>query len=897
LTPITRTSKSKTNITKNSLTQLRLLNPVENTLDRAVNIAMSFEAETFKTSRDQATYDALFKAKLEEITIRRQKQAQSMEQQLQAGNMGIGLQARGIPQVMPGQAFNQPGVGFGPQMQRQIAQNTMGMMHQPQHQQVGPGMIGNPMQNHMQIPPGMQNGGMNGPSPDLTPEETAFVNQMIMNILNKASPQDREKAKAQYTTQQLLIMQQRRMDPLRYYAQQMAIRQIMARRQKQGGQQPPPQQRPPGNPGAPAIGNQQNPVISLINGNTPMDMNQTNFSYGPTNIQEFLRQQASGERAQEAGRQVVPASRGPSSSMNQHPNQMGQNMQQQQQLTGQGLMQAHRPGNQQPNRPNVPNQGMPQLAGTGMNMGQIPPQQSPAMPHLNQPMNSMSRPSSQNQPHKPQATPGQSHNTARMSQPQHPSQNQPNQPNQPGNNNLQRPIMNPQLQAILQRMPKEQRGPYLQALKDRMHPQNRQSQNNKLPPPSGPNQPDQMGNVPASIPPSRIPSIGPVPSPNLPPNGRNTQLTKEQKAEMDRKLYPKNILNHEIMMQHLPPEVQTWGELKAWCQTHAHVIPHDLMAKIEQLQGVHFDQIRKQEMASADQARQNIISQPVSEAQRPPSQLGPAPPAQMSSSNTGLSQNGATHAQSRSHGGLMNLPNPLTPQHIQELRARFPPLNQHTDDEIRNIIASRKQQQLQRQINNNNNNNSIRAPNGNQPSQFPNINQLSKPAQPQNGSQATQPTKPQATAQSPLQKTIKRPGEEISDKPNTAPQLNQAKPGSSVQSNAGKLNQPAVQKQMYEAKQQRFKQIREELKRSFVSRPPVPMDAESHQTLREMLIRDNNFITRAEYGALQFYNVISSDESHLRDILRTVSTTWNFHFLVSSFIKVITNTFFFQINR
>ena len=395
-----------------------------------------------------------------------------------------------------------------------------------------------------------------------------------------------------------------------------------------------------------------------------------------------------------------------------------------------------------------------QVGGLNNNMGQGPPQQSPAMPNLNRPLQTSNQQSqAQGTPHQrsqprtvqmsqPQGPePSMSQQSVQHQPLQMPPQRIPQSSQTIGVQQRPWSMANlpPKMQQRLAAMPENQRANTLAQM--RQHAELRQAQ--------------QMGARPP-VPPGTAPTPGPgmqagqqaqssahnkITQPqgvqnsiNIPQNGnviqqpnsfalanqhvgpiQNNQplfreviqnqqpeqrpvmpaaspLTEDQTRNMDRVNYPRAMLSSQVMLTHLPPDAQTWGQLKAWVAQNTNVMAPDVLNKLKGLQAIHYQTLlhqHQQRLRMAQSSNGQSNQQPT--VQQP----GPAPQARMV----------VQPSSGQSAGQVPNMaapagPPPLQPPSIQEIqtaRLRLPDhLRNLSNEQISAFILDNRYKQMQK---------------------------------------------------------------------------------------------------------------------------------------------------------------------------------------------------------
>ena len=162
----------------------------------------------------------------------------------------------------------------------------------------------------------------------------------------------------------------------------------------------------------------------------------------------------------------------------------------------------------------------------------------------------------------------------------------------------------------------------------------------------------------------------------LPGSASNVPLTDDQARQMDQKPYPTQILSRESQLSQMPKEVKTWGQLKAFAAQNEHTLPAGTLAKLKDLQVIHY----------RSQYQDSRLQQGAANAG--PGQP-PAPFAQMVSQPTTQAQVTTSRLPN-----TMNMPQfSATPQDIQKMRAKLPPhLKGVSEEQVREFIIKNKQE-------------------------------------------------------------------------------------------------------------------------------------------------------------------------------------------------------------
>lgn len=620
------------------------------------------------------------------------------------------MQASGMP-------LQQPFMHQQPQLV--VGNQQMGMQHIPH----GP---------HPQISP-------NHGQPQLTVEENQAIHYLTQNLalgtprgqleiirhnLDNMQPDQR-----QWLTQQNI-------DPIMYFFRSHATRKFLEQKTRIGQRAAielnlprntvmPQQPRPPSQNSLQIQSHQAHP--SQV---PPPQMVDPSFG---GSMDQFLGQQQDALRSQEAGQVVVPVSQQRGniwSTPQQQPNttlggsqamhNMTQALPAASQYWGnpqmlQGTMQ---PGQAQApphtttfgNMP-TPAQSTGQLGGISNHVGRVP-QQTLNMPNVNkslkespQPQNRWHQqrvPQSNQQPD--QALPGVQKATP---QPGAPVEMDANQQKQRLNQhlaslpldqrrefmiNFQRRSRNaPQTsaqvtEAAASQLPENQAGPQM-PLKDA-------SSNAKMIDADGGHDPARPQQPPLAV----IPGPQPAPPQRSQQAARqNAQvaklannLTEEQTQQMDQLEFPITILNHAGTLSHLPPNIKTWGQLKAWVSQKHNELPQEVSVKIRLLQALHYQNLVKQN----NQVQRNPQNSAphVQGAIRPSAPTAPMVPVRI---NGQPSQAGSVSgiAQGPRVTGALSVPQP-TVQEIQAWRARVPENIIVTDEQISQLIFKQRQEEL-----------------------------------------------------------------------------------------------------------------------------------------------------------------------------------------------------------
>ena len=382
------------------------------------------------------------------------------------------------------------------------------------------------------------------------------------------------------------------------------------------------------------------------------------------------------------------------------------------------------------------------------------------------------------------------------------------------------------------------------------------------------------------------------------PSNPPPPMNEEQVRQMDCQDYPTTILNSSMLMQHIPQDVKTWGDLKSWVSKNPHLIPSETLEKLRGLQRLHFGSLmqKHQQHRKIQEQMSGQPNQPV------------APVAPMGSSNG----NGVSGPKQPFSVG-----NQISAQELNMWRMNFPQLRGLPDEYAKQLImrkkteggnqASARQQQSRAEIQAN-------GP-GSSSAPFP-IAQSHPPAArpgPQM-SQAGKPGPPQALNQQSLNsnqssapsasdaKGVKRPSsDDVVEVPNPAGEHARGlRPTANLTSVVQKANQAVdtskplqqtqttqvakastIGQQTNDAAQPRripgdasakarYMQIKDEVQRSFKPSGPVQMDVQTKTRLNQLLLKNAQMLQRTDPGIGRFFISIDSNEDTLRDLLRTV---------------------------
>lgn len=175
--------------------------------------------------------------------------------------------------------------------------------------------------------------------------------------------------------------------------------------------------------------------------------------------------------------------------------------------------------------------------------------------------------------------------------------------------------------------------------------------------------------------------------------GQDFALNERQFRGMDHFPFPPNVFNNERLMSHVPPDVKTWGALKAWTKHNQQRMPADLLPKLEQFQGMHF-----KSLVDRNRMQQDALNNQLTQSAPPGPQPGPAPLAPMVTSVSNK------FPASNLNPGVMNVPNPVqlrvpSAQDIQNLRMKNPNAENVSDEEIRGWILRQQHKRLAQSTN------------------------------------------------------------------------------------------------------------------------------------------------------------------------------------------------------
>ena len=171
--------------------------------------------------------------------------------------------------------------------------------------------------------------------------------------------------------------------------------------------------------------------------------------------------------------------------------------------------------------------------------------------------------------------------------------------------------------------------------------------------------------------------------------GQVPSLSAEQVRAMDMQSYPQTILGATFPT--IPPEVRTWGQLKAWAIRSPDIISPEIVEKLKHLQAMHFKRIMSQRQA---QMSMNPQATPVTTTMLP---QAPVPTAQMVPQGAQPTMQNGNNAMLRSGQGSASVP-PPTLQEVQHYRQRLPPhLAFMTDEQIFGQLWAQKYKMAQLQ--------------------------------------------------------------------------------------------------------------------------------------------------------------------------------------------------------
>ena len=849
-------------------------------------------------------------------------------------------QQMGMPNGMPnGMPATRPGQfppGF-PNQQPPRQMHPSGMQMQQQGPQ--PGLMGPTMPlNHMQQAQATQQGSQQSVpgTGNFTQEENQLINQMARQLAQRASPQEIEAIRAKIGAMPPAKRQQleaQKIDPLHFwFRQQAAVQFAQTKRMREGIQHPGQQQvMPPGpNPQRGAA------APNMVNRNSQqglMSAGPQNFNgpYGDSQqMNHILDMQRKGFESQVDGRTVVPANPQP---LGQQPVQRG--LQGQQQFP-QGQTPRPMPNTQTP-RPQQ-NGLTGQNGGLSGTMAQALPQRSPAMQTLNQPMSSaMQRPPSQNaaQPSQqpPNPTPTPSRNLQGTPQlPQHFQNDGNNNQSHLTQQRLTQMNIPPAIQQKLLSLPPDQQPRAWKVLMESRR-QQQQSLNRNAVMAGTPGQPQQMSQsqimqnqqFPQQRPVGQVSNMqgtsggqAVVPGNQNKPPGNFMQpqtmvpgsqqvtqqhlqrpvpkppiaMTEEQIRHMDRQDYPTTILSSSILMQHMPQDVKTWGDLKSWVSKNPHLMPVEILEKLKGLQGLHFNSlVTKHQQMRKQQLQDSVSSQPGQPIGRPVPPQPVAPVAPMGSQ--------------------------ISAQELLVWRSKFPRLGPMPDDQLRQIIMMRRAEGNNQSIARQQHDQSEAQTNAQRPTSTPFSPPQPQPTSAKPGLQANQTGKP-GTQQGPNQqsrntnqgltqvatsaKGAKRPNSDdvgeasnlVSDQargPRTAGGTVAVPQKSHQGSDASKASQMAQVVQAPQSNHQssntsqitrftgdinvrrnRYKQLKEQIEKSFQSSDPVQMDAPIKERIAFLLLNHTAMVQRTDMGICRYFTDVDNNEDTLRDLLHTVSS-------------------------
>lgn len=695
--------------------------------------------------------------KLSDIHRARQNHANQQQQQFQnqqAAQMGLTQQQMTQAQQMT-QNQNQFPQGFGMPQPQQPGQAVPTPMQQQYSQQQ---RLGNPNDIQQQIPNGQAIQGMPRPmpqnrgQPQFAPQEHQYIVNMARHMASNLSDQDKQNLQAQVRNlnpQQIQNLQAQRVNPMEFLIRNHATKKYVEERSKrqQVGQVPP-------NNGA--IANQGRPVSQVTVRGQSQQLppasapQQADPTLAPSNMDQFLGQQAEALRHQEAGQVVVPASHGqgapPQVRGKPHPQQQGQfgtnrapQPQNNFQPPGQPFWNTPQPPQQtlqqpsqiqaQPPTPsftNMPVQALQQQAlqgqmgGLSNSQAQRTPQQVHNMPTLNQPLDL----SGQKQKDQAQRTTQPTPKSNQRSGPNDPNGPQTSAAGAQPKTGQQRPQIGlsqaqwsslpPNIREKLLSMPEDQRKQWFAQMLQKQQQQRLQAggngnrtgkpdnavQSNPQGPPAGPKGGPGVGAPASNTPVSNITQppvmnmqyqgIQPPPQPaESRPNQPKMvpiKLTPEQGQYMDNIGFPPNIINRRSELGNVPENVQTWRQLKEFVNRNAQNLPPNSLQKVIGLQSIHF---QMQQQNTNNHERAQMIQQGQQGNARFP-QAGIAPMGQMvPQGNQGFRQ---APPPVPGQLGIPTLPEP-TAQELQGARNTLPAHMRHIrDDQLRQMIQAKRQQ-------------------------------------------------------------------------------------------------------------------------------------------------------------------------------------------------------------
>ena len=798
-------------------------------------------------------------------------------------------------------------------------------------------MPGNPGQMQMRM--GGQPGMPQQMAPtNLSPQENVMINTIAQRLFQQSSEQEREMVRQRILNgpqAELQMLQARGIDPVQWHYRRMAHQRYLMQKKQQEAQGQPQQ----GNLGAGLAGSLQgqvNQAQNLVNGApSQLGIGQSGFggNFGG-NVQELMGLQESARQAQEAGRQVVPASQqrmANQSGQSQQGGQMGLHNTPQQMINQPSLLQKANAPQAQPRPPSVPNPAQRQQALQGQAGGlttgpgpHTPAQQNSAMPNLNRPMDpNLSRPQSQAQqkqqpprvgpsPAAGQAARGGVNQTSQAQRQQLAPNSQQGQPptsqNQKILDGLFRSLPPPIQQKLASKPMAERNAFIIRMLQSRQKSQPSQAQPQ---PQSQAQKPQKQQSAPqqAQAPrneekePGSKPGTFPKVQQNdflsiLNPAITGSRLNKEQVERMDQLPYPTNMLNNMTAMQHIPAEVKTWGALKQWCKSHQHIVPMESIRKLDTFQAMHASQIAKHQIASESQKPSNTANQQPSGqamAHTASNQAGPAPKAPMGQQRPNQPPHVIPPALA-SHPIMQ-----VSLQEVQAVREKIPPnVQSFSDDQLKMMIIKKRMHAANSQAIARGQQppfpTAVPPANSNQQGQFP------QPPQP--------PSKAGAQAQPAIGQQDKGPAHATAQKgvkrPNKAPEVRgsnvtlQQPPAATkqpaqmqrVSSNQGskpvqqqipaqtahQLQQipgprnPVPPQSVEEKLMARFREIRDEVAKNFVRRPPLILDDATRAQIVETLKENAPFVYRMEHGLSQYFKSVNNDENNIREALKLRQT-------------------------
>ena len=382
--------------------------------EKALHVAITFEAAKFHESPNEDAYRQACHQKLQDITNTRQNQAMQNQMRLSQG-IAPGAQTSMQQQMMQPNMMNQnqmnPAFMNNPMAQQQMRQATgqltqqqqqqlYARQHQQQQQRLAMQNLQNNSQGQMQ---NQQPGSMDGipGTQGLSAAESAWVRQKMEQLarnLTQSQRNDLAQKAANFPEHAKQQLHAKNTTPINWLITNEALK--LLREAKQN---------PAFNPAMPA----QNAPQSNLQARQPQPGQNTTSANGNNNMAQIMIRQQEALRLEQQGQTVVPRSQGgmqglPTNQQFMHTRQ-NEGFQPQQgvfQQHNQSLWNQQHPMNQKPAQNGTPQsqqntnlvgQRPPQASNTGMNQGGNTP-----LPSINKPMN----PPGQNQAPPAQA-PGQ----------------------------------------------------------------------------------------------------------------------------------------------------------------------------------------------------------------------------------------------------------------------------------------------------------------------------------------------------------------------------------------------------------------------------------------------------------------------------------------------------------